>query len=61
MTNILRAMLVEAMIDVALPGNWTWYSAYYAGWDFISQDGVRLEVKQSAAWMFRDEKHEGWP
>jgi hypothetical protein len=48
-TNILRAMLVEAMVDVALPAHWTWCSAGYSSWDFISQDGIRLEVKQSAA------------
>ncbi|KAA2211218.1 hypothetical protein [Teichococcus oryzae] len=49
MTNTLRGMLVEAMIDAALPAGWTWCSADYESFDFISQDGVRLEVKQSAA------------
>src|SRR5690606_33166116 len=28
---------------------WTWCSADYAGWDFERADGLRLEVKQSAA------------
>jgi hypothetical protein len=50
-TNNLRALLVEAMIDAALPANWTWCSADYAGWDFESADGIRMEVKQAAAWQ----------
>ncbi len=50
-TNILRAMLVEAMIAEALAPNWEWCSADYASWDFQNSAGVRLEVKQSAAWQ----------
>jgi hypothetical protein len=48
-TNILRSMLVEAMIDASLPSEWTWCSADYAGWDFQHTNGLKLEVKQSAA------------
>jgi hypothetical protein len=48
-TNIVRAILVEAMLARALVDDWTWCSADYAGWDFQSSCGVRLEVKQSAA------------
>jgi hypothetical protein len=46
--NYLRSMLVEAMIDVALAPDWEWVSGDWAGWDF-QKDGVKLEVKQSAA------------
>jgi hypothetical protein len=48
-TNVLRAMLVEAIVAEVLSDAWTWCSADYASWDFQSPDGVRLEVKQSAA------------
>ena len=48
-TNVLRAMLVEAMVAEALAADWQWCSADYAAWDFVSSDGIRLEVKQSAA------------
>lgn len=47
--NNLRAMVVEAMVDLALPEGWRWSSADWAGWDFEHNDGTRLEVKQSAA------------
>lgn len=47
--NNLRAMVVEAIVDLALPEGWRWSSADWAGWDFEHADGTRLEVKQSAA------------
>lgn len=47
--NNLRAIVVEAMVDIALPDGWRWSSADWAGWDFEHLDGTRLEVKQSAA------------
>ena len=47
--NVWRAVLVETLISLALPSDWTWCSADYAGWDFQHADGTRLEVKQSAA------------
>lgn len=48
-TNILRGHVAEAIIALALEPEWTWCSADYAGWDFERSDGLRLEVKQSAA------------
>jgi hypothetical protein len=48
-TNVLRAQLVEAMIALALDPTWSWCSADYAPCDFQRADGLRLEVKQSAA------------
>ena len=47
--NNLRAVVVEAMVDLALPMDWRWCSADWAACDFIHEDGTRLEVKQSAA------------
>ena len=47
--NVWRALLVESLIDLILPGEWTWCATDYAGWDFQHVDGTRLEVKQSAA------------
>jgi len=47
--NNLRAVVVEAMVDLALPAGWRWCSADWAGWDFEHADGTRMEVKQSAA------------
>lgn len=48
-TNVLRAQLVEAMIALALEPEWHWCGADYAPCDFERADGLRLEVKQSAA------------
>jgi hypothetical protein len=48
-TNILRAMLVEAIVAEALSANWRCCSADWTGWDFQSVDAIKLEVKQSAA------------
>jgi len=48
-TNVLRGHVAEAIIALALEPEWTWSSADYAGWDFERSDGLRLEVKQSAA------------
>lgn len=48
-TNVHRSMLVEAMVALALQPHWQWCSADYASCDFIDREGVRLEVKQSAA------------
>jgi hypothetical protein len=49
LNNNIRGLLVEAMIASVLHPQWTWCSADYAAWDFESEDGVWLEVKQSAA------------
>ncbi|GLT01135.1 hypothetical protein GCM10007897_25260 [Sphingobium jiangsuense] len=48
-TNVLRGHVAEAIIALALEPEWRWSSADYAGWDFERSDGLRLEVKQSAA------------
>ena len=48
-TNVLRAQLVEAMVALVLEPAWNWCSADYASCDFERSDGLRLEVKQSAA------------
>ena len=48
-TNVLRGVVAEAIIACALEPEWTWCSADYASWDFERGDGVKLEVKQSAA------------
>jgi len=58
-TNVLRGAVAEAIIACALEPQWTWCSADYASWDFEHDDGVRLEVKQSAArqsWAKSDAK-----
>jgi hypothetical protein len=47
--NVWRALLVESLIDLILPPEWTWCATDYAGWDFHHIDRTRLEVKQSAA------------
>lgn len=52
--NVLRSILVQAMVAMALPKTWRWCSADYASHDFIHETGVRLEVKQSAA-------RQSWP
>ena len=48
-TNVLRAQIVEAMVAIALEPEWHWCGADYAPCDFERSDGMRLEVKQSAA------------
>ncbi|NTZ42137.1 hypothetical protein G7A66_03315 [Altererythrobacter sp. SALINAS58] len=47
--NVMRSYVAEAIICEALGGRWSWCSGDYAAWDIESQDGVRIEVKQSAA------------
>ena len=48
-TNIFRGLLAEALVSACLGDSWTWRSEDWAPWDFDRLDGVRLEVKQSAA------------
>ncbi|QZP07220.1 hypothetical protein [Caenibius sp. WL] len=48
-TNVLRGQVAEAIVALALEPEWNWCSADYSGWDFERPDGLRLEVKQSAA------------
>jgi hypothetical protein len=48
-TNVLRGQLVEAIVAIAIEPEWNWCSQDFASWDFDRADGLRLEVKQSAA------------
>lgn len=48
-TNVLRGQVAEAIVALALEPEWSWCSGDYSGWDFERKDGLRLEVKQSAA------------
>jgi hypothetical protein len=48
-TNYLRGMVAEAIVAGVLDTEWRCTSADWAGWDFERSDGLRLEVKQSAA------------
>jgi len=49
LTNVHRAVVVEAIVSAALGDDWTWCSEDYASCDFRHKDGTRLEVKQSAS------------
>lgn len=49
MSNLARPHFVERMIALTLVPNWKLVSADWAGWDLERTDGVRAEVKQSAA------------
>lgn len=48
-TNVLRGQVAEAIVALALEPEWRWCGADYSAWDFERPDGLRLEVKQSAA------------
>jgi hypothetical protein len=48
-TNNFRGLIAEAIVSSILGPEWSWCSADYAGWDFVRSDGLKLEVKQSAA------------
>ncbi|MGY6710350.1 MAG: hypothetical protein ACXIVF_18665 [Rhizobiaceae bacterium] len=49
MNNVMRAIVVEAIVSSALTADWQWCSADWALCDFRHADGTRLEVKQSAS------------
>lgn len=50
LTNINRAVVVEAIVAFALEPEWAWCSQDYSSHDFVHDASkVRLEVKQSAA------------
>lgn len=49
LTNIHRAVVVEAIVASALEPEWSWCAEDYASCDFRHSGGTRLEVKQSAA------------
>ena len=48
MQNSLRGQWVEAMIAEILGPSWRHTGGDWAAWDFEREDGLRLEVKQSA-------------
>ena len=48
-TNNLRGLVAETIVASILGPEWQWCSADWAGWDFERNDGLRLEVKQSAS------------
>jgi hypothetical protein len=48
-TNVLRGLIAEAIVAEALEPDWSWCSSDYSSWDFERADGLRIEVKQSAA------------
>jgi hypothetical protein len=47
-TNVYRGHVTEAIVAAALEPEWNWCLADYSSWDFERDDGMRLEVKQSA-------------
>lgn len=47
--NHFRGHLVEAIVASALEPTWKWVAFDWASWDFEREDGLRVEVKQSAA------------
>ena len=47
-TNVLRGLLVEAIIADTIEPEWLWCAADYSSWDFERADGMRLEVKHSS-------------
>jgi hypothetical protein len=48
--NSFRSALVEEMIEPFLSlGGWQYVGHDWGGWDFVRLDGLKLEVKQSAA------------
>ena len=48
MQNVIRSTYVEFQIGVLLGDGWDHVGKDWGGWDF-ERDGVRLEIKQSAA------------
>ncbi len=47
--NNFRGELVETIVALALGDEWLHCAADWAGWDFQSAQGLRLQVRQSAA------------
>ncbi len=48
-TNVLRGLVAEAIVEAALCPDWHWCSEDYSPWDFQHRGGLRLEVRNSAA------------
>ena len=49
MSNLTRPHYVERIITSCLSEDWKLVSANWSGWDIENSQGVRVEVKQSAA------------
>ncbi len=49
MSNLSRPHYIERMIILGLGDEWKLVSANWSGWDIESRDGIKVEVKQSAA------------
>jgi len=49
--NLYRPHYVERMIAIALGDGFELVSADWAAWDIQSSCGLRIEIKQSAAWQ----------
>lgn len=47
--NDLRGVVVEEIVAAALEPDWTLCSEGWSGWDFENRNGLRLQVKNSAA------------
>jgi hypothetical protein len=53
--NQYRSAFIEAMLEPALTKRgWRHVGDNWSGWDFEHTTGIRLEVKQSAAWQTWD-------
>lgn len=55
--NNMRGLVAEALVASVLESEWRWCSDDWYGWDFDRADGLKLEVKQSAAlqtWKLQD-------
>ena len=47
-SNMYRGLVAETVVASALSNYWHHCSADWNGWDFVHENGCRLEVKQSA-------------
>lgn len=59
MGNLYRPHYVERMVAIGLGDGFKLVSANWAGWDIESNEGVRVEVKQSAALQTWTENQSG--
>ncbi len=48
-SNMYRGLVAEVLVNSVLAPDWEWCAADWHGWDFVHNDGTKLEVKQSAA------------
>lgn len=57
LSNLVRPLLIERMIELVLGENWKYVGANWSGWDIehIKKD-YRIEIKQSSAWQTWSER-----